>query len=128
MIRKGVVWKKYSRKFLISTICLSLVPSVTFARLPYQEGYYDRLSGGKWENFVPLILIVLLTAVIGRRDMIKNGISFDSDAMDVGGFFAKWFIVLMAGFIFSLVIFGGLIEIIIVISGVALIGLSKTRS
>lgn len=130
MIRKEAVWKrkKHSGKFLISTIYLSLVPSVIFARLPYREGYYDGLSGGKWEDFVPPILIFLLTVIIGRRDMIKNGISFDSDAMDVGAFFAKWFIVLMGGFIFSLVIFGGLIEIIIVLSGVALIGLGKTKS
>lgn len=129
MIHK--IWckfKKYSGNFLTSTIGFVLVPSVIFARLPYQEGYYDGLSGGRWEHFVPAILVFLLTAIIGRRDMIKNGKSFDSDVIDIGGFFAKWFLFLISGLIFSITVFDGLVEVIIVISAIALIGLTKTKS
>jgi hypothetical protein len=110
------------------TIGFFLVPNIVFARLPYQEGYYDGLSGGTWEHFIPAILVFLFTGILGRRDMIKNGKSFDSDTMEVGGFFGKWFLILMLGFVFSIITFGGLIEIISVVSVIALIGFSKTRS
>ncbi len=83
--------------------------------------------GGKWEHFIPAILVFLFTGILGRRDMIKSGKSFDSDTMDVGGLFGKWFLILMSGLVFSIFIFDGLIEIISVISAIALIGFSKTR-
>ena len=126
--RISVNTRNYTDNILFYTIVFILVPNFVFARLPYQEGYYDALSGWKWEHFVPAILVFLFTGILGRRDMIKNDKSFDSDTMDVGGFFGKWFLILMLGFIFSIIAFGGLIEIIFVMSAIALIGFSKTRS
>jgi hypothetical protein len=38
------------------------------ARQPYREGYYDNLSSGRIEDFLPVVLLAFFTFILGRRD------------------------------------------------------------